>query len=180
MPRLNTIESENADEQLRPLYDGITAKLGMVPNIMRTMANSPAVLQAYLGFSGALAGGTLSAALREQIALVVGEVNQCKYCVAAHTVIGGMVGLDQDAIIASRKGESTDARTQAALDVARAMVDQQGFVDDQQFESLRDAGFNDGEIAEIVANVCLNLFTNYFNHVAETSVDFPPAPALTD
>jgi uncharacterized peroxidase-related enzyme len=144
-----------------------------VPNMTRIMVNSPAVLEGYLNFSGALAGGALSPKLREQIALIVAEANTCGYCLSAHTAIGKLVGLSPVEVESACEGVTTDAKAGAALRFAKALVTERGFVNDGEIESLRRLGFSDGEIAEIIANVALNVFTNYFNHVAETDIDFP-------
>ena len=178
MPRLQLINRENADEKARELLNRVQSKLGMTPNIMRTMANSPAVLQAYLGFGEALAKGSLSAKLREQIALAVAEANGCNYCLAAHSAIGQTVGLSKEEILDSRRSFSTNNKDNAALRFARKLVDNRGVVDDREISRVRDVGYSDGEIAEIVANVARNIFTNYFNHVAETAIDFPQVEAL--
>jgi uncharacterized peroxidase-related enzyme len=142
------------------------------------MAQSPAVAQAYLGFSQTLAGGSLSAALREQIALTVSEANQCEYCVSAHCFLGSKAGLSQSELLDARHGTASGEKTNAALVFARKIVDDRGHVHDEDVEEVRQAGYTDGEIAEIVANVALNIFTNYFNHVAGTEVDFPSVPLL--
>ena len=173
MSRLIAIEPEQAEAKAKTLLDGVQKKLGITPNLMRTMANSPAVLEAYLGFSGSLAKSSLPPKLREQIALTVGEVNQCQYCLAAHTALGKMAGLGDEEITDSRRGASPDRKTEAVLRFARKIVTERGLVSDDDVASARAAGVNDGEIAEIVAIVALNLFTNYFNHVAKTDVDFP-------
>lgn len=173
MTRLNAIDPDKATGKAKELLDGVKKKLGITPNLMRTMANSPAVLEGYLNFSGALAGGSLSAKLREQIALTVGESNQCQYCVSAHTAIGKMVGLNEDDIDASRNSTSKDPKTEAALRFAKKIVLARGELKDEEVNLVRQAGYTDGEIAEIIANVALNIFTNYFNHIAQTEVDFP-------
>jgi len=178
MPRLQPVDPDNAGDKAKELLDRIQAKLGMTPNIMRTMANSPAVLQAYLGFSEALAKGALSSKLREQIALTVGEVNGCTYCLAAHSAIGRSVGLSDESILDSRRSDSTNKKDRVALQFARRLVDNRGVVDDSEVSGLKEAGYNDGEIAEIVANVTHNIFTNYFNHVADPEIDFPKVNAL--
>lgn len=178
MPRLNAITKTEASEKARILLEGVEKKLGMVPNIMSTMANAPTVLEAYLGFSTALGKGSLPARLREQIALAVGESNGCDYCVSAHAAIGRSAGLSDEEIADSRRGSSPDRKTDAALNFARKLVNERGRVGDDDVEILRAAGFDEGAIAEIVANVALNLFTNYFNHVAETDIDFPEIQAL--
>ena len=177
MSRLKAIDSKHAEGKAKDLLNQVQNKLGMTPNIMRTMANSPAVLQAYLGFSEALRG-VLPAKLREQIALTVAEANNCNYCLAAHSAIGRSVGLSDETILDSRKGFSTNSKDEAALRFASRLVENRGFVTDEDVTGLRDAGYGDEEIAEIVANVTFNIFTNYFNHVAVPEVDFPQVKEL--
>jgi AhpD family alkylhydroperoxidase len=145
---------------------------------MRTMGRSPAVLEGYLAFSDALSRGALSAKLREQIALAVAEENSCDYCLAAHCAIGKTVGLSPAQIAGARSGGEHDAKIEAVLALARTIVRQRGQIDDDDLSAIRRVGYGDGEIAEVVAAVALNVFTNYFNHVAQTTVDFPVAPAL--
>ena len=178
MSRLKTVKYEEATGQARELLDAVKTKLGRTPNIMCVMANAPSVLQAYLGFSGALQEGVLSPTLRERIALAVSEVNGCGYCVDAHTAIGKMAGLDDQALMDSRKGTAADPKEDAAVKFSLKLVEKRGWADDADVEALRTAGYGDAEIAEITANVALNLFTNYFNHVADTKSDFPKAPDL--
>ena len=179
MPRLQAIDPTTAMGKSKELLDGVQTKLGMTPNLMRTMANSPAVLAAYLGFSNALAGGRLRAKLREQIALTVSEANDCNYCRAAHSAVGETLGLSGEELLDSRKATAADPKVDAALRFARELVEKEGWVSDENIALVRDAGYGDGEIAEIVANVALTIFTNYFNHVADTELDFPVAESLT-
>lgn len=178
MQRINAIETAVAAPAARSLLQGVQRKLGMTPNLMRTMAQSPAVLEAYLGFSGSLGKSSLSPKLREQIALTVGEVNACEYCLAAHTALGKMAGLGDEEIADSRRGTSPDRKTEAVLQFARQIVTARGRVSDADVRAVRAAGVNDAEISEIVASVALNIFTNYFNHVAGTEVDFPEVESL--
>ena len=165
-----------ANGKAKALLDGVQAKLGVTPNLMRTLANSPAVLEAYLSFGGALAKWELSARLREQIALTVAETNACGYCLAAHTAIGKSVGLSNVAMLDARRSEAGEPKDAAALRFARKVVRERAQVTDADVADLRREGYGDGEIAEIVANVGLNVFTNYFNLVAGTEVDFPAVP----
>lgn len=178
MPRLKALDPKTATGPAKELMDTVKANMGKVPNILRTMANSPAALNAYLGFSGALKDGALSPELRECIALAVAQKNDCDYCLAAHTALGKMAGLGADEMINCRKGESTDARTAAAIRFALRTMETNGFVEEGDMAAVREAGFSDGDVAEIVAVVSLNIFTNLFNHVADTKIDFPKAPAL--
>ncbi len=178
MPRINPVNRDAADAATGRLLDSVQKKLGIVPNLIATMANSPAVANAYLGFSQSLSTGTLSPRLREQLALVVGETNGCQYCVAAHTALGQGAGLTEGETCDARRAVAADDKERAALEFARTIVIERGNVSDDDVDAVRQAGYTDGEIGEIVANVALNLFTNYFNHVAGTEVDFPIAPEL--
>jgi AhpD family alkylhydroperoxidase len=125
------------------------------------------------------ATGKLDAKFREQIALGVAQANSCEYCLSAHTAIGRMVGLKPDEIAGSREAHSSDAKRDAGLQFVQALVVQRGMVSDQALAQVKAAGFSDG-IAEIVANVALNILTNYFNHVARTDVDFPLVPVAME
>ena len=171
MTRLTPIDPAEATGRAKELLSAVQAKLRFTPNMMRTMAVSPPVLDGYLCFSSALGGGVLEAKLREQIALAVAEANGCEYCLAAHSTIGKMVGLTNGDIVAGRQGRSSDLKTAAALAFARAILDRRGDVSDAALHAVREAGYGDGEIAEIVAHVALNVFTNYFNRFAQTSID---------
>jgi uncharacterized peroxidase-related enzyme len=173
MSRLPVIQTEAADPKARKLLEAVQAKLKITPNMTRVMANSPVVLEGYLGLSGALASGVLPPKLREQIALAVGEKNGCQYCVSAHTAIGKMRGLADVEIEEAHEARSRSAQDQAALEFTRALVINHGQVTEADFEGLRKAGFGDGEIVEIIAHTALNIFTNYFNTAAEVEVDFP-------
>jgi uncharacterized peroxidase-related enzyme len=178
MPRLQTVNAATASPELQQTFAVVQKSLGVVPNLIATLAQSPAALNAYLGFSGALAKGSLPARLRQQIALVVGQANECDYCVAAHSLLGAKAGLSQAEVIAAREGHAADPKSAAAVTFAKKVVAEHGHVSDEEVAGLRAVGFPDGDIAEIVANTALNIFTNYFNHVAETVVDFPAVPKL--
>ncbi len=172
MQNITAIKHDEAEGKAKELLDGVKAKLGFVPNMMATMATSPAVLEAYLNLSGAL-GKSLNSKLNEKIALTVAEINGCGYCASAHSAIGKMVGLDESAINAARRASSDDAKTEAGLKFAAALVISRGKVSPAEYEAVTTAGYSEKEIAEIVANVALNVFTNYFNETAGTEIDFP-------
>jgi AhpD family alkylhydroperoxidase len=137
------------------------------------------VLEGYLGLSGALGHGVLPAKVREQLALDVGEANHCDYCVSAHAFIGKKSGLSEQDVLDSRRGSAADPKASALLAFARTVVEKRGVIDDADVEAVRRAGYGDAEIAEAVAHVALNIFTNYFNNVAGTAVDFPKVPGLS-
>lgn len=173
MNRITQLDPAATTGKAKQIFDGVQAKLGVVPNLFRVFGNSPAALEGYLNFSGALATGVLSAKVREQIALAVAEMNYCGYCLSAHTYIGGKVGLNQDEITAARKVEATDEHTAAILNLVRSIILQRGELSAAEFQAARTANLTDAEIVETVSNVAVNILTNYLNHVAQTVVDFP-------
>ena len=177
MSRINPVDRNTTTDGVRRNFDAIQKRLGIVPNMMQTMAQSPQVLEGYLGLSGALSRGALSAQLKEQIALAVSEVNACDYCLSAHSALGRGAGLSNDELDASRTGRSADPKTTAALQFARAVVERRGGITDNDLDRVRAAGFSEPEIVEIIAHVALNVFTNYFNRAAETDIDFPRVTA---
>jgi uncharacterized peroxidase-related enzyme len=173
MNRISQLDPASATSKSRQLLEAVQSKFGVVPNLTRVLANAPAALKGYLDFSGALAGGNLTAKVREQISLAVAESNLCAYCLSAHTFIGSKLGLTEGEIADARHANSATGKTDAILKLARSVVIQRGEVSDSDFASARASGLNDGEIVETIANVALNVFTNYMNHVARTVVDFP-------
>ena len=178
MPRIDPINTATATQEQQDLLANVKKSMGMVPNLVSTMAHSPAVANAYLSFNGALAKGVLSPQMREKISLTVGQANECDYCVSAHSVLGKVAGLSPEEVIAARRATCSCDKTSAALGFAAKIVKNRGLVSDDDVAGLRTAGWNDAEITEIVANTALNIFTNYFNHVAGTAIDFPSAPKL--
>lgn len=172
MPRINPIQPTQADEKSKKLLEGVQRGLGMVPNMFKTLAHSPAALAGYLNFNQAISGA-LTPTLREQIALAVAGFNGCDYCTSAHTLLGSNAGITDEELKANLLGESNNERTQAGLSFALRVVDSRGRVTDNDLELIKTSGFSDAEIVEIIAIVALNLFTNYFNHIADTEIDFP-------
>ena len=173
MSRLQPVNPANATGKAKELLDAVKGKLGIVPNMTKVMATSPVVLESYLGFSGALAGGLLDAKTREELALLTAQENGCDYCLSAHTAIGKMVGLTAEEIIASRHGNGFNPKTTAALTFAKHVLDTKGQISEAEVTDVRNAGLSDGEIAEVIAHVALNVLTNYFNIAADVDIDFP-------
>jgi|SRR4051794_4109564 uncharacterized peroxidase-related enzyme len=171
--RLTSIEPAHADAHTHQLFETIKARTGKVPNMMKTMAHSPALLEGYLAFSGALNKGVLPEVTRQEIALFVSQENGCEYCLAAHTLIGRHAGLNREQVLLARQGQAQDAKQQAVLTLVQNILDQRGGVSDEQFAAAWAAGLSDAEIAEIVGHVALTTLTNFFNQLAQPVVDFP-------
>ncbi len=163
----------------QPMLEAVNKQLGMVPNLFRLIANSPAALEGYLGLSGALGKGTLPAKTRERVALAVAEINRCGYCLAAQSYLGkNLAKLDDAEILANRKGGSTDAKADAAVRFAVQVTQARGHVRDADLQAVKAAGYDDAQIVEIVVHVALNTLTNYINEVGQTEIDFPATHAL--
>lgn len=168
-----TAPATKADSKVAHTLTRIDGVFGTVPNMFRAVANSPAALHAMWGMFGAFASGSLGPALTEQLAVAVADRNRCRYCLAAHTVLGTNAGVDAAAMAAAQQAVSDDERTQALLQFAVALVDNRGQVDADAVQTLRDLGWTDEQIVETVAQVALNLFTNYINISLDVPVDFP-------
>jgi uncharacterized peroxidase-related enzyme len=174
MTRLKALSPDDAAGKTKDLFNAIQSKLGMVPNMMRTMGNSSAVLEGYLNLSGALSHGTLGAKTGELIALTVAENNTCDYCLSAHSFIGEkLVGIDIQTLASAREGKSNNAKVEAALKFSQTLLSKNGSVNDTDVKAVKAAGYTDGEVGEIVAHVALNVLTNFFNKTANTEIDFP-------
>ena len=146
-----------------------------MPNLYASMAQSPAALDGYLAFRGALGKGVLSLPMRERIALVTAAINDCGYCVSAHTFRGAKVGLSTSELAATQKSQAEDPRSTAALQFVDVLLQRRGLIADEDFSRMKSHGWSDEEIGEIVAHVALNVFSNYYNHVAAPDLDFPAA-----
>ena len=173
MTRITLVTPTDATGPVEQTFAEIKSAFGVVPNMFRAVANSPAALVSMWGSFGALGGGGLGARLGEQIAVAIADRNNCNYCLAAHTVLGRKAGASAQEMAEAQAGRSSDPRAQAALAFAVKVVGSRADVAASDVDALRAAGFDDGEVVEIIAHVALNLFTNYVNVALAVPVDFP-------
>lgn len=179
MSRIPTPASiSDAPEKAQPLLEAVNRQLGVVPNMFRLISTSPQALEGYLGLSTALGKGALPGATRERIALAVAEINGCDYCLSAHTYLGkNLAKLDDAEIAANRDGGSNDPKADAAVRFAAKVTRTRGHIAEDDLSAVRRAGYTDAQIIEIVQHVALNSWTNYFNEVFKTDIDFPVVEA---
>jgi len=175
MWRLTPTETKQSAQELQKIARKLRLKGNGVPNFLRLLVKSPASLKAYAQAREALESGQLTPHQREEISLAVAEINGSKYCLAAHVVAGRQAGLNDEEIRFARKATALDPKAEAMLHFVQAVVLQRGEVNDDDFSSMQKAGFSEAEIIEILANVVLNIFTNYFNILAQTDLDNPPS-----
>ncbi len=177
--RIKTLNPETTGGTAKELFNAVENKLGFIPNLIKVFGNSPATLKAYLSLGEINGGGNFSNKFREQLALAIAEENECNYCLSAHTAIGKMNGLTDEQTEQNRQGLAEDYKTQTGLQFAKKVTVNRGVVSNEDIQKVKDAGYTDGDILEIVLNVVANTLTNYVNHIAETEVDFPKVEAGT-
>ncbi len=175
MSRIKALVNHEVDTETAATLTAIGKKLGMVPNLFSTLAHAPAALNSYLSFSENLGKGELTAKQREIVALAVAQYNQCQYCLSAHSLMGKGAGLTGDDIAKARNGGANDALNHTIAAFARDVTESRGVIMDDAFNVYVGQGLTPTLMTEVVANVALNLFTNYINHLADTEIDFPIA-----
>ena len=180
MQRIHSIEPIQAQGRTKELLETVDKAFGTVPNVAKVMANSPAVLDSFLAISTAMGGAKIGGKLLHQIKLATSEANSCDYCNSILTHLGKQGGISASDMIEGRKAASSDPRTDAALKFASAVLETHGKIGDEELHAVRQAGFGDTEIVEIVASVVVGCFTNFLNNVADTTLDIPQAESLED
>jgi len=173
MSRINVVTTEQANEQQLALFTAIEQQLGVVPNFLKVFANSPAALEAFLGLHSIANAGELDGKTKERIALGLAEQNACQYCVSAHTAIGKKAGLSGDEILANRAGGSQDAKAAVAVKFSRSLAENNGDVTTAELLEIRNAGYSDAEIVEIITHVGMNILTNILGKASRVEIDFP-------
>jgi len=173
MTRIAPVISSTADAKVATTLTQLKTSFGMLPNLFATLAHAPVALDGLLSLSKTLSRGRLTARQREILALAVGQENECRYCLSAHTASAKAAGVSEAEVLKARGGDGEDPFEQALASLAKKIVRERGHVSDHDLENARRAGIDDGLLMEIVAQVALNTFTNYANELAGTEIDFP-------
>jgi uncharacterized peroxidase-related enzyme len=173
MPRTNVLKPEQVPAESKETLDAFTKNIGFTPNMMTTFAQSPIAFNAWATLLGSLSK-TLDVKTRDSIGLAVSEVNGCNYCLTVHSFTAEhMAKLPADDIILARKGHANDPKRDAAVQFARKVIETRGQVSDADLKSVRDIGYSEANIIEIVALVAMYSLTNFFNNVFDPDKDFP-------
>jgi uncharacterized peroxidase-related enzyme len=175
MPRLSVPSFESATGATAEIYAQIKKAIGSVPNTFAAIgAHGPAALKAVLAADTVLASGSLSKRDQETIKLIISGVAGCDYCVAAHSLLGKLAGLKPDELGNIRDGKPTgDARRDALGRFVRKLADTSGTVSDEDFAAIKAAGYSDAQLVEISLAFATTVFTNVFNRINDTEIDFP-------
>lgn len=177
MKNLEALSKEQVDSETQKLFDGLTAKIGRVPNIYATLANSAVALKANLTFGEIIKSGTLNGKEVETIALSAAVENDCQYCLAAHTMVGKMMGLTEEQVSCILDGSITDEKLKAVSDLTKEITATRGNPAQTTLDGFFKAGYTKASLVELIGLVALNTFNNYLNHIAGTEIDFPAAKA---
>jgi AhpD family alkylhydroperoxidase len=180
MSNLQPVDPQDATGKTKELLDFVQQRSGRIPNMMRLLANSPAALGGYLSFAGALRDAALPGNLRDLLAVTVAEAAGCDYTLSAVSAIARNGGRSEGELAAARAADSEDPKVAAALRFAVKIVTQRGRLPESDVTALRDASFSDGEVAEIIATVALNIYRSYFNLIARPEIDFPGPGARSE
>lgn len=170
IPALDTATGATAD-----IYAQIKKAVGNVPNTYAAIgAHGPAALKAVLQADGVLATGSLSKQDQETIKLIVSEDAGCDYCVAAHSLLGKLTGLTPDTLKQIRAGSTTgDARRDALVRFIRLLTKTSGTIDEAEVDAIKAAGYSDAQLVDISLAIAVTVFTNVFNRINNTAIDFP-------
>lgn len=175
MSRIPVPALESATGATAEVYAQIKKAAGSVPNTFAAIgAHGPAALKAILNADGVLAAGSLSKQDQETIKLVVSTATGCDYCIAAHSMLGKLTGLKPDVLKQLRAGEPTgDAKRDALAGFVRNLVRTSGTLREEKFSAIKAAGYSDAQLVEISLAIAVTVFTNIFNRVNDTAIDFP-------
>jgi len=178
MKNLDKLTYEEAETEAQKIFNALKKKIGKVPNLYATVANSPVALAAVLSYAEKLNSGEFNPKEVEAIALAVSQENECHYCLSAHTAIGNMLGYTVEETIGLRNGNIEDTKLQALVKLTQKIVETKGWPQQQLVDDFFVAGYSKAALVELIGFVSLNIFNNYLNHIAETEVDFPSYPEL--
>lgn len=181
MPRTAPLTPELVPADSKPTLDAFSKNIGFTPNMIATFAHSPIAFNAWATLLGSLSKA-LDVKTRDSIGLAVSEVNGCNYCLTVHSFTAEhMAKLSAEDITLARKGHASDPKRDAAVDFARKVIETRGKVSHDDVQAVRDAGYTDANVMEIVALVAMYSLTNFFNNVFDPEHDFPavtPAGAI--
>jgi uncharacterized peroxidase-related enzyme len=167
---------EQVSPENKSIFDTLTKALGFVPNLYATIAHSENGLAKYLAYQGAKT--SLSNKEKEAVNLVVSEVNGCIYCKSAHTVLGKMNGFTEEEILNLRSGSSSNHKLNALVALAKEITEKKGRVSDASLEAFYNAGYNEGNLVDVILQISDKIAMNYLHNLTEIPVDFPLAKAL--
>ncbi len=172
MPQFKVHTVDTAPQQSVAFLQGAQQAFGFVPNLIGVLAESPAAVEAYLTLTKIFDKSSLSPVERQVAILVISRINECDYCMAAHSVIGSMQNVPADVIQAIRNDQSiADAKLEALRKFAASVIEKRGWMSEDDIAAFRSAGYSQAQVLEVVLAASLKTLSNYANHLAETPLD---------
>jgi uncharacterized peroxidase-related enzyme len=180
MPRLKVWDPETTKGWRGRLLKKVGEASGKVPNMFRSLGNSPWCLDGFLTLNGNIAQGKIGMQLVKIVTLGASEFNGCEYCVAAHTAMAEGAGLlTKEQALDARRFKGVDERSNAALAFTKEVLETKGKVSGGALKAVRDAGFDDEELVEIISVISMSTLANYVSNVGDLDVDFPEVPSVS-
>ena len=177
MSTFNIPKREEVNAINQQIFDSLENQIGFVPNLYATYAYSENALKNYLDFAGA--SSSLKAKEKEVVNLAVSQVNNCDYCLAAHTVIGKMSGLNDEQILELRQGKASfDIKLDALAKLAKNITENRGNTDAAVLDNFFNQGWSKENLIDTINLVGDKTISNYINNTVKTKLDFPAAPSL--
>jgi AhpD family alkylhydroperoxidase len=176
MKTVNVPTREQVSPANQIMFDNLSKALGMVPNLYATMAHSENGLTKYLAFQGAKT--SLSNKEKEAVNLVVSEVNGCRYCQSAHTVLGKMNGFSESEVLDLRGGTSSNPKLNSLIGLAKEITETKGRVSESKLEAFYASGYNDGSLVDLILQISDKIAMNYLHNLTQVKIDFPIAMEL--
>ncbi len=172
VPTRNEVSANN-----QAIFDSLEQKVGFVPNIYATMASSENALKNFIDFASAQS--SLKTKEKEVVNLVVSELNQCQYCLSAHTAIAGMNGYTPEQIIELRSGTASfDSKLDALAKLSRNIVENRGATSPEILKDFFASGWTKENLMDTINLVGEITITNYLHRTTEVPIDFPVAKSL--
>lgn len=172
MTTFTTHTLDTAPADAKPILQAALKGYGFLPNLYAAMSEAPAILEGYTTLSGIFDKSNLSATERQIILMTNNRLNGCEYCMAAHTTLSQMAGVNEDVIESLRKGTPiADPKLEALRQLAIAMNEKRGWLSEAQIEAVLAAGYTRQTILEVILGTALKTMSNYTNHIAETDLD---------
>lgn len=172
MSRFKTHTLESAPEAGRDTLKTVKDAYGFIPNLIANMVESPAAAKAYVTLGGIFEETSFSPTEQQVVLLTISRLNDCEYCVSAHSAIAGMQDVDAAVVDAIRDDKPIDDKKLEALrQLVTALHEKRGWLDDGDIDAFVEAGYGPQQVLEAVLGVTFKTLSNYTNHITGTKLD---------